>query len=71
MSVECNFHFDSRTPRIEASSYRTMGAPLRIKIGDEGSVVIFIGDQAYTDALIKAINGVPAPVREQVEEETP
>jgi hypothetical protein len=68
--IECNFHGDTGKLYLRASSSRTVGALLRIKIGDEGSILIFTGDQVYTDALIKAINSVPRPVPQtEMEEE--
>lgn len=49
---------------LTAFSHRTSGAPLIITVhrnGREGDqVTIFTGDQAYTDALIEAINSVKA-----------
>lgn len=49
---------------VAASSTRTMGGPLKLHLHNEdgcgAEIIIFTDDQAYTDALIEAINGVNA-----------
>lgn len=51
---------------IRAHSHRSLGAPLSLHVPDSGGgvgyteIIIFTDDQAYTDALIEAINGVNA-----------
>jgi hypothetical protein len=56
MHASTTFH---RVQHIWARSTETVGAPLILNLtgdGEQAEVILFMGDQALTDRLIKAIN---------------
>ncbi len=71
MSTHISIHTNSGDVKVTAHSVRTSGAPLQIRVTDDGATVaevcIYTESQEYTDALIAAINGVPCPIADAAE----
>jgi hypothetical protein len=64
VSASVSFHPADERARLRASSTLSTGAPLTITFIDAageraGEATFFTRDQAYTDALVAAINAVP------------